>query len=48
MPCGCARLAEHSYAQRADEVQTILDGARVDRHPSALDPLLLQVTERRA
>ena len=41
-------LAEHTYAQRADEVENILCAARADRHPSALDPAILQTTERRA
>jgi spore maturation protein CgeB len=33
-------LAEHTYAQRADEVERILFAARSDRHPSALDPAI--------
>ena len=41
-------LAEHTYAQRADQVENILCAARVDRHPSALNPAILQTTERRA
>jgi spore maturation protein CgeB len=39
-------LAEHTYTQRADEVEKILCAARTDRHPSALDPALLQTAER--
>jgi spore maturation protein CgeB len=41
-------LSEHTYAQRADEVEKILCAARADRHPSALDPAVLQTAERRA
>ncbi len=41
-------LSEHTYSQRADEVEKILSTARADRHPSALDPLILQPAERRA
>lgn len=41
-------LAEHTYAQRADEVDNILCAAHVDRHPSALDPAVLEAAERRA
>lgn len=40
-------LSEHTYAQRADEVAKILYAARSDRHPSAVDPTLLQTAERR-
>jgi spore maturation protein CgeB len=41
-------LKEHTYSQRADEVEKILYAARADRHPSALDPAVLQTAERRA
>jgi spore maturation protein CgeB len=41
-------LSDHTYAQRADEVEKILYAARADRHPSALDPVALQTAERRA
>jgi spore maturation protein CgeB len=41
-------LATHTYAQRADEVENILCAARPDRHPSALDPAILQSAERHA
>jgi spore maturation protein CgeB len=41
-------LGEHTYAQRAAEVEKILNRARADRHPSAVDPSLLQIAERRA
>jgi spore maturation protein CgeB len=41
-------LAAHTYAQRADEVENILCAARPDRHPSALDPAILQSAERHA
>jgi spore maturation protein CgeB len=40
-------LKEHTYTQRADEVEKILYAARTDRHPSALDPAILQSAERR-
>jgi spore maturation protein CgeB len=40
-------LSEHTYAQRADELEKILCAARVDRHPSALDPAAAQRAERR-
>jgi spore maturation protein CgeB len=39
-------LGEHTYAQRADEVEKILCAARSDRHPSAVDSAL-QIAERR-
>jgi spore maturation protein CgeB len=41
-------LGEHTYAQRAAEVEKILNRARADRHPSAVDPSLLQIAERHA
>jgi spore maturation protein CgeB len=41
-------LAEHTYAQRAVEFEKIVLGARADRHPSAVDAALLQMTERPA
>jgi spore maturation protein CgeB len=41
-------LAEHTYAQRAVEFEKIVFGARADRHPSAVDAALLQMTERPA
>jgi len=41
-------LAEHTYAQRAAEVEQILNLARAERHPSAVDQFLLQEVERRA
>lgn len=41
-------LSDHTYAQRADEVEKILYAARADRHPSALDPVVLQTAARRA
>ncbi len=41
-------LGEHTYAQRAAEVEKILKRARADRHPSAVDPSLLQIAERHA
>jgi hypothetical protein len=41
-------LAEHTYAQRADEVENILCAARADRHRSALDAAVLETVERRA
>jgi spore maturation protein CgeB len=41
-------LGDHTYAQRAAEVEKILDRARADRHPSAVDPSLLQIAERHA
>ncbi len=40
-------LAEHTYAQRAAQVEKILLAARAGRHPSALDPAMLQ-THREA
>ncbi len=40
-------LAEHTYTQRAGQVERILCAARADRHPSALDPALLVHAERR-
>jgi spore maturation protein CgeB len=40
-------VSEHTYAQRAEAVNTILRAARGDRHPSALDPPVLQTVERR-
>jgi hypothetical protein len=41
-------LAEHTYAQRADQVERILRAARIDRHPSALDPAFLTTAEKLA
>ncbi len=41
-------LSEHTYAQRADEVEQILCAARADRHPSALDSAGFQTIEPRA
>jgi hypothetical protein len=41
-------LAEHTYAQRAAEVEKILHAARADRHPSALGPAVFETAERRA
>lgn len=41
-------LAEHTYAQRANEVEQILCAARADRHPSALDEVSFQMLEPRA
>jgi spore maturation protein CgeB len=40
-------LAEHTYAQRADEVARILHAARADRHPSALDAVAVEIVEER-
>jgi len=40
-------LGEHTYAQRAAEIEKILNHARADRHPSAVDPSMLQIAERR-
>jgi spore maturation protein CgeB len=39
-------VSEHTYAQRAEAVRKILRAARADRHPSALDPAVLQTVER--
>jgi spore maturation protein CgeB len=39
-------LSQHTYAQRADEVERILNAARADRHPSALDATALEAVER--
>jgi spore maturation protein CgeB len=41
-------LSEHTYAQRADEVEKILYAARADRHPSTLDPVVAATTEGHA
>jgi len=41
-------LREHTYGQRADEVEKILCAARVGRYPSALDSAVMQAAERRA
>jgi spore maturation protein CgeB len=41
-------LAEHTYAQRAAEVDEILSAARAARHPSALEQALAPPVERRA
>ena len=41
-------LEEHTYAQRAAEVDTILREARADRHPSAVDANALKAALRRA
>ena len=41
-------LADHTYAQRANEVEHILCAARADRHPSALDAVSFQTIEPRA
>lgn len=38
---------EHTYVQRAAEVEEILYAARVDRHPSAVDQAILEAAERR-
>jgi spore maturation protein CgeB len=40
-------LSEHTYVQRAADVEKILSAARVDRHPSAVDPIILEAAERR-
>lgn len=40
-------LGEHTYTQRAAELEAILHSARPDRHPSAVDSPLLQIVERR-
>jgi spore maturation protein CgeB len=39
--------AEHTYVQRAAEVDKILYAARADRHPSAMDQAILEAAERR-
>jgi spore maturation protein CgeB len=41
-------LKEHTYSQRALEVEKILQLAHSDRHPSAIDSASLQVLERPA
>ena len=41
-------LVQHTYTQRAAQVERILRDARTDRHPSALDPVVLVAAERRA
>jgi len=41
-------LVQHTYTQRAAQVERILRAARTDRHPSALDPAVLVAAERRA
>lgn len=41
-------LGEHTYAQRAVELERILHDARSDPYPSAVEPSLLQIAERRA
>jgi len=40
-------LGEHTYAQRAAEVEKILSLSRSERHPKAVDSTLLQTTEGR-
>jgi len=40
-------LAQHTYTQRAVEVEQILYAARTDRRPSALNPSQLVTSERR-
>jgi spore maturation protein CgeB len=40
-------LAEHTYEQRAAEAEKILMAGRADRHPSALDPVVLESAGRR-
>ena len=39
-------LKEHTYAQRAAEVEKNLSDARADRHPSAVDLAVLDIAEK--
>ncbi len=41
-------LAEHTYGQRAAETEQILSAGRANRHPSALDPAVLETAEKRS